>query len=101
MGTGLSHGCAHFEERKDGDGRCVIFVFLQLCLSALVHINSQTPYTQYSWIMGRIPISVASRPSGPVPRPTPGRIESRRTEVRETAKHPRLEDRGRGMGEKL
>ena len=28
MGTGLSHGCAHFEERKDGDGRCVIFVFL-------------------------------------------------------------------------
>ena len=29
MGTGLSQACAHFEERKDDDARCVIFMFLQ------------------------------------------------------------------------
>ena len=29
MGTDLSHGCAHFEERTGDDGRCAISVFLQ------------------------------------------------------------------------
>jgi hypothetical protein len=44
MGTGLSHGCAHFEERKDGDGRCVIFVFLRPHVGALFTLHNSTDY---------------------------------------------------------